>query len=326
MKAIRINEFGGQDVMKLEDIERPIPAPDEILVKVYASGVNPVDWVVRNGGNEFLRSFLKLPMTLGWDAAGIVEETGSSVTEFKKGDKVYGVPNFPGSNGSYAEYCAAKASQFAIKPKSISFNEAAGVPLVGLVAWAGIFELGKLQSGQRILIHGASGGVGNFAVQFAKAKGAYVIGTASAANLKFLKQIGADEAIDYKNQKFEELLSDIDVVFDASPLRDDNERLKSISILKNGGIFVSVNVDFPFSETVLEALAKNNVKGELLYAQTNHQGSLTEIAELIDEGKVKVVISKVYPLNEVAEAHKESETYHVRGKLVLEIRKEDEQR
>ncbi len=324
MKAIRINEFGGSDVMKLEEIERPVPAPDEILVKVYASGVNPVDWVVRNGGNDFLRSFLTLPMTLGWDATGIVEETGRDVTEFQKGDEVYGVPNFPGSNGSYAEYCAAKASQFSLKPKSISFNEAAGVPLVGLVAWTGIFELGKLQPGQRMLIHGASGGVGSFAVQFAKAKGAYVIGTASARNLEFLKQIGADEVIDYSSQKFEELLQDIDVVFDASPLRDNNDRMKSVSVLKNGGILVSVNVDFPFSETVLEALAKKNAKGELLYAQMNHREWLNEIAQLIDEGKVKVVISKVYPLEQVAEAHHESETFHVRGKLVLEIKKENE--
>lgn len=325
MKAIRINKFGGPEVMKLEEIERPVPASDEILVKVYASGVNPADWIVRNGGNDFLRSFLKLPMTIGWDAAGIVEETGSEVTEFKKGDEVYGVPNFPGSNGSYAEYCAAKASQFAKKPKSISFNEAAGVPLVGLVAWTSIFDLGKLQSGQRILIHGASGGVGSFATQFAKAKGAYVIATASTGNLEFLKQIGADEVIDYKNQDFEELLKDIDVVFDASPLRDDNQRLKSISILKHGGILVSVNVDFPFSEKVLEALAEKNAKGEILSAQKDHQELLTEIAQLIDEGKVKVVISKVFPLNEVAEAHRESETWHVRGKLILEIRKEDNQ-
>lgn len=322
MKAIRIHEFGGPEVLKIEETERPVPAADEILVKVYASGVNPVDWVVRKGGNDFLRPHLTLPMTIGWDAAGIVEEVGSAVTEFKKGDQVYGVPNFPGTNGSYAEYCAAKASQFAIKPKSISFNAAAGVPLVGLVAWTGIFELGKLKAGQRLLIHGASGGVGSFAVQFAKAKGAYVIAAASAGNLDYLKEIGADEVIDYKNQKFEELFQDIDLVFDASPLRDETERLKSVSVLKEGGIFVSVNVDFPFSETVLEALAKKKAKGELLYAQMHHREWLGEMAQLIDAGKVKVTISKVYPLEQVAEAHQESETFHVRGKLVLEVRKE----
>ena len=195
MKAIRINKFGGSDVMKLEEVERPVPASDEILVKMYASGVNPVDWVIREGGNDFIKPLLKLPMTLGWDAAGIVEETGSEVNEFKKGDAVFGVPNFPG-DGSYAEFCAAKANQFALKPESLSFNEAAGVPLAALTAWTGIFEYGKLQPGQRILIQGASGGVGGFAVQFAKAKGAYVIGIASTDNLKYLKELGADEVID----------------------------------------------------------------------------------------------------------------------------------
>lgn len=321
MKAIRINEFGGPEVMKLEEIERPVPAPDEILVKVYASGINPADWIVRNGGNDFLRSLLKLPLTLGWDAAGIVEETGSDVTEFKKGDAVYGIPNFPG-DGSYAEYCVAKASQFALKPKSISFNEAARVPLAGLTAWTGIFHFGKLEAGQRILIHGASGGVGSLGMQFAKAKGAYVIAVASTQNLDYLQQLGADEVIDYKTQKFEDLIQNIDVVFDASPLRDDNERLRSVKVLKEGGILVSVNLDFPFSEEVLKALVKKNAKGELVANQPRHDW-LEEIAQLIDEGEVKVLISKVYPLEQVAEAHRESETWHVRGKLILEVRKED---
>lgn len=184
MKAVRISEFGGPEVLKIEDIEQPVPSSDEILIKVFASGVNPVDWAVRQGGNDALRPYLKLPMTLGWDAAGIVEEVGSNVTNFKIGDEVYGVPNFPGE-GSYAEYVAAKASQFALKPKSISFNEAAAVPLTGLVASNSLFELGKLQAGKRVFIQGASGGVGSLAVQFAKAKGAYVIGSASAENQEF---------------------------------------------------------------------------------------------------------------------------------------------
>ena len=319
MKAIRINEFGGTDVMKLEDIERPVPAPDEVLVRLYASGVNPVDCVIRGGGNDFLKPLLKLPMTLGWDAAGIIEETGSDVTGFKKGDEVYGVPNFPG-DGSYAEYCAAKASQFALKPKSIGFNESAGVPLAALTAWTSLFEHGKLQSGQRILIQGATGGVGSFAVQFAKAKGAFVIGIASTSNLDYLKQLGADEVIDYKTQSFEDLAHDVDVVFDASPLRDNSERLRFVNVLKEGGILVSANVDLPFNDEVMQALAKKNAKGELTFVQSRRDW-LEEIARLIDEGKVKIFISKVLPLEQVAEAHRESETGHVRGKLVLEIKK-----
>lgn len=323
MKAVRIHEFGGADVLKLEDIERPVPAPDEILVNVYASGVNPVDWKIREGGNDVLRSFLTLPMTLGWDAAGIVEEIGNQVTGFQKGDAVYGIPNFPG-DGSYAEYCTGKATQFAMKPQRISFNEAAGVPLAALTAWTGMFYCGKLQAGQRILIQGASGGVGSFAVQFAKAKGAYVLAIASAQNHDYLKQIGADEVIDYKTQKFEDLLHDIDVVLEASPGRDNSERVKSVSVLKEGGILVSVNVDLPFTDEVLEALTKKQATGELA-ANQPRQDWLKEIAQLIDEGHVQVFISKVFPLEQVAEAHRESESWHVRGKLVLEVVNEREQ-
>ncbi|MVN75197.1 zinc-binding dehydrogenase [Hymenobacter sp. HMF4947] len=322
MKAVRIHAFGGPEVLQLEDVARPVPAADEILIKLYASGVNPVDWVVREGGNDALRAYLTLPMTLGWDAAGVVEELGSAVTGFQKGDAVYGEPNFPG-NGSYAEYCAAKASQFALKPKSLSFTEAAGVPLAGLTAWTALFEHGKLQAGQRILIQGASGGVGSFAVQFAKAKGAYVIGTASAGNLDHLRQLGADEAIDYRSQNVEELVRDVDVVLEASPVRDNAARVKAITVLKEGGTFVSVNVDFPFDEAVQAALAQKKATGELSNNQPRQEW-LQEIAQLIDAGKVRVFISKVFPLAEVAEAHRESQTWHVQGKLVLKIRPDGE--
>lgn len=318
MKAVRIHVFGGPQVLQIEDVVRPVPAPDEILVNVYASGVNPVDWVIREGGNGF-SSFLTLPMTLGCDAAGVVVEVGSEVTAFQKGDAVYGAPNFPG-DGSYAEYCAAKASRFALKPKSIGFVEAAGVPLAGLTAWTALFEQGQLQPGQRILIQGASGGVGSFAVQFAKAKGAYVLAVASAANLDYIKQLGADEVLDYRSQRAEEVVRDVDVVLEASPLRDNEERLKSVAVLKAGGILVSVNVDFPFSEEVLAALAQKQATGELS-ANQPRQEWLAEMAQLIDAGKVQVFISKVFPLAQVADAHRESQTWHVRGKLVLEVSK-----
>ncbi len=322
MKAVRIHQFGGPEVLNVEEIERPVPAPDEILVKVYASGVNPVDWVIRNGANDNLRPYLTLPMTLGWDAAGVVEETGSEVTGFQKGDAVYGVPNFPG-DGSYADYCAAKATQFAGKPRSLSFTEAAGVPLAALTGWTGMFAHGKLQAGQRILIQGASGGVGSFAVQFAKAKGAYVIGMASTDNIEYLRQLGADEVIDYKTQQFEDLVHDVDVVLEASPVRDNKERLKSVRVLKEGGILVSVNTDFPFDDELIEALARKGATGELSPNQPRQEW-LQEIARLIDAGQVQVFINKVFPLDQVAEAHQESESWHVRGKLVLEVVKEDE--
>jgi NADPH:quinone reductase-like Zn-dependent oxidoreductase len=305
----------------MEEVARPVPAADEILVKVFASGVNPVDWVVREGGNDVLRAYLTLPLTLGWDAAGVVEELGSEVTGFQQGDAVYGIPNFPG-DGSYAEYCVAKASQFARMPQRLGFTEAAGVPLAGLTAWTGLFEHGQLQPGQRVLIQGASGGVGSFAVQFAKAKGAYVIGTASAGNLDYLRQLGADEAIDYRGQPVEELVRDVDVVLEASPLRDNAARVKAVAVLKKGGIFVSVNLDFPFDEAMQAALAQQQATGALA-ANEPRQEWLQEIAELIDADQVKVFVSEVFPLAQVADAHRESQTWHVRGKLVLEIHPND---
>jgi len=323
MKAIRIYEFGGPDVMKLVDVERPVPADDEILVKVYASSVNPADYIVREGGNQALRSFLKLPLGLGLDVAGKVEEVGSAVTQLKKGDKVYGVPNFPG-DGSYAEYIAAKASQFWIMPQHISFNEAGALPSCGLIAWNGIVDMGQVKPGQRVLIHGAAGGVGNLAVQFAKAKGAYVIGTASAHNVDFLRGLGADEVIDYRTQPFEDLLRDIDLVFNASPVRDEQLRLKSVEVMKQGGIFVCTHLDEPFAHAFLQALSTKNATATMVGggSVTTYTSSLDGVTQLIDEGKVKAVVSQVYPLQEVAQAHRQSETKHVRGKLVLEIRNE----
>jgi NADPH:quinone reductase-like Zn-dependent oxidoreductase len=319
MKAIRIHQFGGTEVLKLEDAPMPVPVADEVLIKIFASGVNPVDGAIRNGGNDVLIPLLKLPLILGCDAAGIVEAIGTQVTSLKVGDEVFGCPNFPG-DGSYAQYVAAKASRFALKPKSLSFNEAAAVPLAALVAWAGLFELGQLQAGQRVLIQGASGGVGNFAVQLAKAKGASVIATASAGNLEFLRHIGADEVIDYKAQRVDDMLHGIDLVFDASPIRNNEERLRSLSVLKDGGTYVSVNVDFPFDETLNQALSYRHLTG-LMVAGQKHE-HLAEIAALIDEGKVKVFLSQVYPLAVADQAQNEVATFHVRGKIVLEVQKE----
>lgn len=320
MRAIKINEFGGPEVMKLVEVDRPVPTANEILVKVYASSVNPADCIIRQGGNDFLKPYLKLPLGLGIDAAGIVEEVGSEVTTFKKGDKVYGMPNF--IDGAYMEYLAAKAVQFALKPQSISFNEAAAIPSCGLMAWSGIVDMGKVQAGQRVFINGAAGGVGTLALQFAKAKGAYVTGTASAHNADFLKQLGADEVVDYRNQKFEDMVHEVDVVFNASPVRDESFRLKSVAILKKGGIFVCMQLDSPFSEEFKNALAEKGATATFVGGHS-YGDRLTQIAELVDAGKVKAVVSKVYPLEKVADAHRESETRHVRGKLVLEIRKEE---
>ena len=320
MKAIKIHEFGGPEVMKIGEVGCPVPQPDEILVKMYASGVNPADYVVRQGGNEILKPFLKLPLGLGLDGAGEIEEVGNEVTSFKKGDKVYGIPNF--LSGTYAELIAAKATQFAIMPNNVSFNQAGAIPSCALMAWNGM-DLGNVSAGQRVLIHGAAGGIGSLALQFAKAKGAYVIGTASGHNFDFLKQLGADEVIDYKDENFAGLLQHIDVVFDASPVFNEDARMIMAGALKDGGKFVSVQIPYPFSEGLLHILAKKHAEAKMIRRQLDVAQSLTDIAKLIEAGKVSIVISKVYPLEQAAEAHTELETKHVRGKIVLEIRKQN---
>jgi len=319
MKAIIINEFGGPEVMKIAEVERPIPKADEILVKMYASGVNPADYVVRQGGNEILKPFLKLPLGLGIDGAGEVEETGSNVTNFKKGDKVYGIPNF--LQGTYAEFIAAQAGQFAIMPKNLNFNEAGAIPSCALMAWDGM-ELGKVSAKQRVLINGAAGGIGSLALQFAKAIGAYVIATASTPNFDFLKELGADEMIDYKDADFEHLVNGIDVAFDASPECNEAARISMAKALNEGGRFVSVQLPYPFSAAMLGILAGKQAEAKMIRRERDVAQSLADIARLIEAGKVKVVISKVYPLEEAAEAHTAVETKHVRGKIVLEIRKQ----
>ncbi|PUZ23475.1 NADP-dependent oxidoreductase [Chitinophaga parva] len=323
MKAIRIHEFGGPEVMKMETVARPVPAAGEILVKVYAASVNPADYVIREGGNDFLRPYLQLPMGLGIDLAGVVEAVGAGVENFKPGDRVYGLPNF--LDGAYTEYLAARATQFARMPGTATFNEAAAMASCASIAWNGVMELGNVQAGQRILIHGAAGGVGNMALQFAKSRGAYVIGTASAHNFDFLRSLGADEVVDYKDENFETLLHDVTVVFNASPVRDAAMRMKSVQVMQEGGIFVCTQVDFPFSEAFINALAAKQATATFIGGTNLDFGyRLAEVATLVDEGKVKAVISKVYPWEEVAAAHRESETRHVRGKIVLEIRKEEE--
>lgn len=309
MKAIRIHQFGGPEVLKLEEAPRPTPAAGEVLIKVHAASVNPVDWKVREG-KENDQFGIKLPAILGWDAAGTIEEVGSGVTTFNKGDEVYSMPNFP-NDGTYAEYVIAQAGEVAMKPKSLDFTQAAAVPMTSLTAWQGIFDQGHLQPGQRILIHAAAGGVGSFAVQFAKWKGAYVIGTASGANVDFVKNLGADEVIDYKAQKFEDVVKDVDVVLD---LIGGEVEKASIKVLKPGGILVTA-----VGLQHRDELEAKGIRGKEYYAQSKPE-DLNRIAALIDEGAVKPVIAKVLPLEKAAEAQTESAGGHVRGKIVLQVR------
>jgi len=308
MKAIIIHEFGGPEVLKLEDIPIPKPAADEVLIKVYASGVNPVDYKIRKGlrKEKFPTNF---PLIIGWDVSGMVEEVGVNVKRLKKGDEVYSRPDLT-KNGTYAEYVVVKENMIGKKPNTIDHLHAAAVPLAGLTAWQGLFDLGKLEKGQKVLIHAASGGVGSFAVQFAKWKGAYVIGTTSQQNIDFVKQLGTDEVIDYKNEKFEDKLKDLDLVFDT--IGGDTQK-RSVQVLKNDGRLITTLKP----EATAEAAEKNiHLEG---YTAQCYPEQLEKIAQLIDEGKVKPVVTKIFPLEEAAEAHKVIEKGHTVGKIVLKV-------
>jgi NADPH:quinone reductase-like Zn-dependent oxidoreductase len=310
MKAVQIHQYGGLEELKYEDAPLPVIQADEVLVKIYATSVNPIDWKVRKGSH----GNYQFPLILGWDAAGIVEKAGDQVTAFKVGDAVYGRPDVT-RNGTYAEYVAVKADQLAPKPTTADFLTAASIPLAGLTAWQGIFDHGKLQAGQKILIHGGSGGVGSFAIQFARWKGAYVATTASESNVQFLKDLGADEVIDYKKDHFEEKLQDFDVVFDT--IGGDTQH-KSIQVLKPGGILVStVGIAEP------DTLKERNIEGVQYMAQS-YPEQLKQIGELLDAGKIQPIITKVFPLNAVAEAQKASEQGHTRGKIVVQVVNEPE--
>ncbi len=308
MKAIRIHEFGGPDVLELDDIEVPQPKDDEVLIKVYASSVNPVDQKIVAG--EAAKKFpTKFPLTIGWDVSGVIEQVGSHVHKFSIGDEVYGRP-FPTQNGAFAEYLVIKASEIALKPRSIDHVLAAAVPLAGLTAWQGLFKFGKLEKGQKVLIHGASGGVGSFAVQFAQWKGAEVIGTASADNLDFIKQIGADKAIDYANQRFEDEVQDVDLVFD---LIGGEVQQRSLSVIKPGGRLVTTVMP-QFQE---EAKAKGvTIEG---FTAQSYPDDLEQIAKLIDNDDVSPVVSAVMSLEDARKAEELSGNHHIRGKVVIKV-------
>lgn len=308
MKAIVINAYGNEDVLNYVDVERPEPKADEVLVKVHVAAVNPADWKIRDGMGE--RFGFKLPLILGGNIAGTVEEVGDGVEIFKKDDAVYGM-TLSSLSGGYAEYAVAKADAIAPKPESLNFEEAAAIPMGALTAWQAMFDLANLSSGQRILITGASGGVGSMAVQLAKAKGAIVIGTASGKNEKFVRDLGADEFVDYTQQPFEEVVKDVDIVFDTVG-GDTLER--AFQTLKKGGFLVTS------AQTPSEEKAKEfSTEAAFVFCKPN-AGQLTEINQLIEESKLKIYIETVLPLTEVKKAHQLSQSGRTRGKIVLQVR------
>ncbi len=309
MKAVRFHSYGPPEVLALEDVERPTPAADEVLVRVHAAGVNPLDWKVRGG---YVRDWLhhRLPLIPGWDVSGVVEAVGAKVTDFKIGEAVYGMLDF-GRDGAYAEYVAAPAQHLARKPASLDHVQAAAVPLAALTAWQALFDSAGLAKGQTVLIHGAAGGVGHFAVQFARWAGARVIGTASASHESFLQELGAERVLDYRTTRFEEAAGDVDVVLDT--IGGDTQQ-RSWKVLKRGGILVAtLGISSP------GAPDEHGVRGVGILVHPD-PSQLTRIGKLIDSGNLKPVINVVLPLAEAGRAHEMSQTGHGRGKIVLKVR------
>jgi NADPH:quinone reductase-like Zn-dependent oxidoreductase len=308
MKALVVHEYGGPEVLNYEEVPRPEPKEDQILVRVVAAGVNPVDGASRS--EKYAKFFgITLPFIPGYDVAGVVEKTGAKITKFKPGDRVYAYLSLK-DGGGYAEYAVTTEVEAAAKPKSISFAEAAGVPVVALTAWQALIDTAKLSAGQTVLIHGGSGGVGTFAVQIAKARGAKVIATASTANQDLLKQLGADVAIDYTKQKFEDVAKDVDVVLDSV---GKDTLARSYGVVKKGGFIVTLVARIDQAE-----LDKHGIRGASLAVEPD-SNELAEIGKLIDEKKIRVVVSQTLPLSEAMKAQEQVATGHTRGKIVLKV-------
>jgi NADPH:quinone reductase-like Zn-dependent oxidoreductase len=308
MKAVRIHQYGGPEVLKYEDASKPQAGPGEVLIRVHAASVNPVDWKIRAG---YLQQMLKyeLPLIPGWDVSGVVDSVGAGATRFQPGDEVYSRPDMM-RDGTYAEYVAVKEREVARKPKSIDHATAAAIPLAALTAWQALYDAAKISAGQKLLIHGAAGGVGTFALQLAKLKGAYVIATASKKNHDFLRSLGADECVDYNTTKFEDVVHDVDAVLDTIT-GETMER--SWQVLKKGGILVSI-----LEPPKPEKAAAHGCRCHHTFVQANAD-ELGELAKLVDTGKLKVVIERIYPLPEARAAQESNATGHTRGKIVLRV-------
>lgn len=306
MKAVRIHQYGSRDVLAFEEAPKPVPAADDLLIRVVAASVNPVDWKLREGHLAQMIPY-EFPLTLGWDVSGVVEAVGAGVTGFQVGDAVYSRPDIR-RNGTYAEYVAVRASEVAHKPRTISHVEAASLPLAGITAWEVLVTTAQLSAGQRVLIHAGAGGVGSLAIQLAKVRGAHVVATASERNLALVKSLGADEVIDYKAQAFETVAKDIDVVFDTL---GGAVQEASWGVLKPGGILVSI-----YSPPAPERAQAAGARGAFVFIQPSAP-ILNEYATLVDAGRIRPVVGAEFALKDIVQAHALSESGRSVGKIVL---------
>ncbi len=310
MKAAQIDEYGDSSKISIKEIERPELKPGQVLVEVKSSSINPFDTMVREG---YLKEMipLELPVTLGGDIAGVISEVADDVDGLNVGDKVYGQANVvAGNSGAFAEFATTSSSQVSVMPSNVDFNQAASLALVGVSAVQALYEHLNLQAGQKILIHGGSGGIGSIAIQIAKHLGAYVATTATGDGIEYVKNLGADEVVDYKSENFDEVLSDFDAVFDtvAGETYD-----RSFKVLKKGGVIVSMNAQ-PNQE-LMDKYSVNSI------AQMTHvnNDSLERLTSLVESGVVTPHVDKVFTLEEIAEAFAARESGKVLGKIVISV-------
>lgn len=306
MLAVRIHQYGNRDALSLDDIPVPEIGPDELLVKVVATSINPVDWKVREG---YLKEMIPhpLPLTLGWDLSGVVTSVGAAVQGWQVGDAVFSRPDLK-RNGTYAEYVAVRAVECARKPATVSHAEAASLPLAGITAWEALVGAARVQPGQRVLVHAGSGGVGSLAIQIAKDIGATVIATTSGRNRALVESLGADQVVDYTTTRFTEAVEPVDVVFDTlgGHVQED-----SWSILRPGGTLVSI-----VSPPDQERARSLGVNGAFIFIEPNAP-VLDKLAEMVDGGRLRPIVGAEFALRDIARAHELSESGHAVGKIVV---------
>ncbi len=308
MKAVQIHGYGDAGVLRYGDVPDPRPNDDDVLIRVIGSSVNPVDWKIRAGHMKEVMPFT-MPFTPGWDVSGIVVQTGKSVARFQVGDSVYSRPDIARA-GTYAELIAVRESEVAIKPRTISHIGAGTLPLAGITAWEAIVTIGQVGAGQRVLVHAASGGVGSLAVQIAKAKGAFVIGTASAGNRDLVESLGVDEFIDYASQPFEDTAKDIDLVFDTI---GGTTQDRSWATLSPGGMLVSI------TSTPSEEVAREHGARSAFLMIGPNVAALDELTALVELGQLRPIVGAEFALADIQRAHELSETGRARGKIALYV-------
>lgn len=313
MKGIAIDQYGAPSVLQWRDLDKPRPKARQLLVKVYASSVNPVDWKIRRGDLQFVAGG-KFPRPMGCDFAGLVEAVGPQVTRWQVGDEVYGFVS-PLRGGAYAEYVAVDQNSVAIKPKNLTWEQAAVVPVAGLTALQSLLDLGRLQAGQQVLVNGAAGGVGSFAVQIGKAMSAEVTGVCSGKNIPFVRQLGAAKTIDYTQADFTQQDAQYDIIFDAVGKKSFAASQK---VLKPQGIYISTLPTLQNLWDICRTFLLSKQKAKLVFVQPNSPG-LQQLSQLIEAGQVSPFIAGSYPLSEVAQAHTRSETERTVGKIALVV-------